>query len=143
MLSNKVLCNHLSTYSYTLPSVPLLVERTWEHVTFEPQYEIDEGLGTRYDVEWSRQSSAVLKVTHPQLGSRKLPLLICLALKQKKKRAHNQMVFKIFQHVSNQNSSASPPSYFLMRCTLWKVSLFKPFHRAFSLTIYIIHCTSI
>lgn len=96
VLSNKVLCNHLSTYSYTLPSVPLLVERTWEHVTFEPQYEIDAGLGTRYDVEWSRQSSAVLKVTHPQLGSRKLPLLICLALKQKKKEPIIRWCLKFF-----------------------------------------------
>lgn len=77
-------CNLSSTYSYTLPSVSLLVERTWEYIMFEPQYEIDAGLGTGYDVEWSRQSSAVLKVTHPQLGTRKLPLLICLALKPKK-----------------------------------------------------------
>ena len=73
------------TYSYTLPPISLLIEGTREHIMFEPQDEIDKRLRTGYDVKRSRESSTILKITHPQLGPRKLPLLIRLALYKDKK----------------------------------------------------------
>lgn len=53
----------------------------------EPHEQVPDGLGTRDDVERRRQRSALVKVTHPQLGAGELPLDVGVVLQDRKKTA--------------------------------------------------------
>lgn len=52
----------------------------------EPHEQVPDGLGTRDDVERRRQRSALVKVTHPQLGAGELPLDVGVVLQDRKKK---------------------------------------------------------
>lgn len=46
----------------------------------EPLEQVPERLGAGDDVEWRWERAALIKVTHPQLCSGKLPLDVCMVL---------------------------------------------------------------
>lgn len=51
----------------------------------EPHEQVPDGLGAGDDVERRRQSAALVKVTHPQLGAGKLPLDVGVVLRDTKR----------------------------------------------------------
>lgn len=51
----------------------------------EPHEQVPDGLGAGDDVERRRQSAALVKVTHPQLGAGKLPLDVGVILRDTKR----------------------------------------------------------
>lgn len=53
---------------------------TLTHLFLEPTHEVPECFGAWNNIERGRNSGPLLKVTHPQLCSCKLPLNICMVL---------------------------------------------------------------
>ena len=71
------------TYPDTLPFTSLCFLWTSAQSVPDPQNHIPHRLRGWDDIEWSRNSLALLEVTHPQLGSSILPLCVCITLKMK------------------------------------------------------------
>lgn len=47
----------------------------------EPHQQVPDGLGAGNDVEGGRQRPTLIKVAHPQLGARELPLNVSVVLR--------------------------------------------------------------
>ena len=54
------------TYSYALPFVALMFLCATTQLVLEPEPDVPDHLGGRYDVEGWGHRTPVLKVTHPQ-----------------------------------------------------------------------------
>lgn len=46
----------------------------------EPHEQVPDGLGAGNDVEWRWKRAALVKVTHPEFGTSKLPLNVSMVL---------------------------------------------------------------
>ena len=68
-------------YPYTLPSTPFLMFGTSTQLIFTPLKYVVECLGAGNYVEGGRECTTLVKVTDPQFGPSKFPLLVSLTLK--------------------------------------------------------------